>query len=124
MLVVDDEQTSRDLATRALEKAGFRVLDSSSASEGLQLAQALRPDVVIVDILMPETSGWALLERMQNDPDLRQVPVIVMSVIDERRRSLQLGATAHLVKPVLADRLVDIVRSVLVPSRAMPGVVS
>ena len=122
VLVIDDDQTSRELAARALEKVGFRTVGSSSASEGLRLAHSARPDAVIVDVLMPDTTGWALLQMMKDDPVLARIPVIVVSIVDDRSQSLSLGAAEHLVKPVVGERLVAVVRSVMAENQSIPQV--
>ena len=113
VLVIDDEETHRNLTTRTLEKAGFRTVESSSAREGLRLARTARPDVVVLDVFLPDTTGWALIGTMKNDPAPMDIPVIVLSIVDDPGPSLQIGAVAHLVKPVLAGHLVATVNSVL-----------
>jgi CheY-like chemotaxis protein len=111
VLVIDDDATARELVTRSIQKAGYRTVEADSAREGLRLAYALRPDVVIVDVVMPDVSGWSVLDTMKADAVLRDVPVIVLSIVDDRSRSLALGAVDHLLKPVDSDRLISSLRA-------------
>ena len=113
VLVIDDDSTARDLARRALEKAGFLVVRAESATEGLRLARQLRPEVVIVDVLMPGMTGWEVLSAIKSDEATRHIPVVVVSIVDERRQSLAIGAIDHLLKPVVPDQLVEVVRSAM-----------
>lgn len=111
VLAIDDDPSARDLMARTLERAGFRVLTASSAEEGLHVARERRPEAVISDLLLPGMNGWNLLEAMKADPPLRDIPVFVLSVIENRRQSLALGAVDHLIKPVVTDLLVRLLRT-------------
>ena len=106
VLVVDNDQTARELVSRAIEKAGYRPVTASCALDGLRLAPALSPEAIVVDLVMPGMDGWAFIEAIKNDSVLRDVPVIVVSILDERQRSLSIGAVEHLLKPVVADQLI------------------
>jgi CheY-like chemotaxis protein len=106
VLVIDNDQTGRELASRAIEKAGYRTVTVSCGLDGLRLALALTPAAILVDLLMPGMDGWAFIEAIKADAALRDVPVIVLSVLDERQRSLSIGAVDHLLKPVVADQLI------------------
>ena len=106
VLVVDNDQTARELVSRAIEKAGYRPVTASCALDGLRLAPALSPEAIVVDLVMPGMDGWAFIEAIKNDSVLRDVPVIVVSILDERQRSLSIGAVDHLLKPVVADQLI------------------
>ncbi|WP_291982649.1 ATP-binding protein [Luteitalea sp.] len=121
VLIVDDDPTSRDLATRALERDGFHVVEATSASEGLALAHTLQPDAVIADVLMPGMSGWALLDTMKKDAALCHIPVVILSIVDDRGQSLTIGAVEHLLKPVVPERLVAAVHAAFAVSPAPIG---
>ncbi|MEZ5416698.1 MAG: ATP-binding protein [Vicinamibacterales bacterium] len=107
VLVVDDDDPARDLAMRLLRKAGFRTLGASTAAEGLQMALAHRPLAIVLDLLLPDNHGWNLLRTLKTTPAVRHVPVVVLSIVDDRSQSLTLGAADHLLKPVESERLVE-----------------
>ena len=113
VLIVDDNSASRNLATRSLERGGYRTAESASSEEGLAAAYALRPDVVTLDIVMPGESGWGLLTKLKRDPEVMNIPVIMVSIVDDESQSLALGADVHLVKPVQGELLLDAVRAAL-----------
>ncbi len=110
VLVIDDDPAARELVGRALGKAGFRVVGAESAEEGLRLARTVKPIAMISDVLLPGMTGWNLLEAMKAEPPLRDIPVVVLSVLENRRQSLALGAVEHLIKPVVTDLLVKLLR--------------
>ncbi len=99
------------MMTWALHKAGFRTTEASSADEGMRRLRTVTPDVVLLDVVMPEMTGWTLLGNIKKDAALQSIPVIVVSILEDRDHSLALGAVDHLLKPVEADRLVAAVRS-------------
>ncbi|HXV89806.1 MAG TPA: ATP-binding protein, partial [Gemmatimonadales bacterium] len=103
VLVIDDDPMVRDLMTWALEKKAFRVLTADTAADGLRLARARRPALITAEVQMD--GGWEALEAIARDPALQQVPVVVVSVEEERQRALDLGAVDYLVKPIDRDRL-------------------
>ena len=100
VLVIDDDQDTRDLMTRCLSKEGFRVHSSASGEEGLQLAKELRPDAITLDVMMPSMDGWAVLSALKADPDLADIPVIMTTFLDDKNQGLELGAAEYLRKPL------------------------
>ena len=102
VLIIDDEESARDLASRSLTRLGFDVHGASNGAEGLELAAALRPSLIMLDINLPDMTGWSVIERLMANPDTARTPVIVHSVDDNRQRALSLGACDLIVKP--ADR--------------------
>ncbi|MGE0046188.1 MAG: ATP-binding protein [Hyphomonadaceae bacterium] len=105
VLVIEDEADARDLARRTLSKLGFRVITASTAAHGLELAARCAPALIILDIHLPDFTGWDVLEVLRKDPDTEAIPTLVVSINDDRPRALQLGACQHLVKPVERDAL-------------------
>jgi adenylate cyclase len=102
ILVVDDDRVNRALLTRTLEALGHRVLTASSGSEALGLLRVQLPDIVLLDIVMPDLDGVTVLERIKGDPALRAVPVIMISALedfDSVVRCIELGAEDYLQKP-------------------------
>jgi PAS domain S-box-containing protein len=99
VLVVDDERDSRVLAAHFLEDFGCQVFTASGGEEGLELARRIRPDLMTLDLIMPGVSGWEVLRRMKADPELRGVPVVVLSVVANEGRGRLLGAVDLVTKP-------------------------
>ena len=110
--MVDDDATVRELVARHLERAGFAVATASGGQEGLRLARELRPAAVTLDIMMPDLDGWTVLAAMKGDPALADIPVVLMTIVDEKNRGYALGAADYLVKPVDRSRLVETLRNI------------
>ncbi|MFH0341199.1 MAG: response regulator [Chromatiales bacterium] len=100
VLVIDDEAAAQDLMFRFLDKQGFHMVGAQSGEEGLRLAKELRPSVITLDVLMPGMDGWAVLTRLKGDPDLAAIPVIMVTIVDDRNMGFALGATDFLTKPI------------------------
>jgi CheY-like chemotaxis protein len=107
ILIVDDDPTVRELVERHLERSGFAVVTASGGREGLRLVRELRPAAVTLDILMPDLDGWTVLAAIKGDPSLSGIPVVLMSIVDQKNRGYALGAADYLVKPVDRAKLVE-----------------
>ena len=105
VLVIDDNDDARELTTRVLRQRRYRVLQAVSGDQGLALAQQNLPDLIILDLVMPDTDGWSVLSALKADSATRSIPVIVQSMLDEPDEGLQRGAAAFLHKPVNRHRL-------------------
>ena len=105
ILIIDDDEASRDLLARYLEKEGFATCRASSGEEGIAIAKKLIPAVITVDVLMPGIDGWDVLSRLKTDPLTREIPVIIASVTGRREKAFALGAFDFLTKPVDRDLL-------------------
>jgi CheY-like chemotaxis protein len=123
VLVIDDDPTVCDLLRRFLSKEGFRVVSAAGGEEGLHLAKQLHPAVITLDVLMPRMDGWSVLTALKADPALADIPVIMLTIVNDKSLGYALGAADYLTKPVDRDRLiallqkyrhVDPARSVLV----------
>jgi CheY-like chemotaxis protein len=108
VLVIDDDKVVRELLKSYLSKLGYAVAVADSGRQGLQLAKKLRPDAIILDVMMPETDGWHVLSELKNDPLLTDIHVIMTSIEEHRNRGYALGAADYLVKPVGRDQLANI----------------
>ncbi|HMA29069.1 MAG TPA: ATP-binding protein [Thermoanaerobaculia bacterium] len=104
-LVVDDDPVERELMGRICEREGFAVAACGGGEEALRIAKERGPHVIILDIVMKGIDGWQVLEALKADPALERIPVVIVSVLDERDRGLSLGARAYFVKPVSHERL-------------------
>jgi CheY-like chemotaxis protein len=100
VLIVDDEADSRTLLTHHVEEFGCRAIATHSATSALQLARELRPDLITLDLMMPGTNGWDVLAALKADPELADIPVVVVSIVAQESRATLLGALDILQKPV------------------------
>ena len=110
VLVVDDDQAARDVTRRVLARAGYRVETAADGAAGLRLARAVRPDAVLLDVLMPTMDGWAVLSALKADPELADVPVIMVTMTSDRELAFAAGAAEFLNKPVDRTRLASVLR--------------
>ena len=108
VLVIDDDPTVRDLMQRILSKGGFQVAVACDGDEGLRFARELRPDAITLDVMMPHKDGWAVLSALKADPDVAHIPVIMVSMVDNKNMGYSLGAADYLTKPIERDRLMTI----------------
>jgi len=115
ILVIDDDPSVRDVVSRMLEKEGFRVATASNGSQGLALARLLKPQVITLDIAMPDLDGWQVLGQLKADEELKAIPVVLMTVLDERAKGIALEADDFLQKPVSKERLLAVIH------RWLPG---
>ncbi|WP_035990602.1 response regulator [Leptolyngbya sp. KIOST-1] len=105
VLVIDDDPSVQDLMQRFLSREGFRVIGAGSGLEGLELARTRRPDVIVLDVMMPSVDGWTILTELKADPHLADIPVVMVSMVDDKTLGYALGASDYLLKPVDYDRL-------------------
>lgn len=105
VLVIDDDADVRELLSRHLARDGFEVVCARDGSEGLRLARSEHPDVVTLDVLMPGLDGWSVLSELKGDPATRDIPVVIVSMLDDRRTGIALGAAGYLTKPVERETL-------------------
>jgi CheY-like chemotaxis protein len=108
VLVIDDEAAVRDLMQRFLSKEGFRVVTASSGEEGVRQARELRPDAITLDVMMPGMDGWAVLSALKADHEVAGIPVIMLTIVDDRNLGYALGASDYLTKPIDRERLVTV----------------
>ncbi len=108
VLVVDDDAAQRDLLTRFLEREGFAVRTASDGRTGLELARAIRPRAILLDVMMPQMDGWSVLSALKADPNLADIPVVMASFVNEPGLASALGAAEYLLKPVEWDQLKDV----------------
>jgi signal transduction histidine kinase/DNA-binding response OmpR family regulator len=106
VLVVDDDKATREVITRGLQKEGFRVLAASSGDDAIRLAREKRPDAISLDVLMPGMDGWTVLRALKGDPLTSSIPVVMVSMLDDRDIGYALGAADYLTKPFDREKLV------------------
>jgi adenylate cyclase len=117
VLVVDDDATARELIADQLKAEGFSVATAAGGLEGLKLAKDLRPIAITLDVMMPDLDGWSVLAALRQDPELAEIPVIMITILDEHRRGVALGAAGYLTKPIDRERLHRMVSRFRAPAR-------
>jgi len=117
LLVIDDDKDACELVRRFLEKDGFKVVTALSGQEGLRLAHEIHPSAITLDVMMPDMDGWSVLRALKADPVLRDVPVVMLTMVDDKGRGYSLGATDYMTKPVDRDQLQRILARYQVPEQ-------
>jgi CheY-like chemotaxis protein len=120
VLVIDDDPAQRNLLHRFLSKDGFNVRTASGGEVGLRLAKQLRPIAITLDVMMPEMDGWTVLSELKADPVLCNIPVIMLTMVDDPDRGFTLGATEYATKPVDRQYLLKILRKYIAPNVPCP----
>ena len=116
VLVVDDEAAIRLLCRVNLRLAGMEVLEASNGAVGIELARRERPDLILLDVMMPEVDGWEVVSALAEDPDTREIPIVFLTARSERvdqRRGLEAGAVAYVTKPFDPVRLAPFLQELL-----------
>jgi len=116
VVVIEDDRLSLDLLTAYLSDAALRVTTARDGQSGLEAVRRVHPDVVLLDIRLPGIDGWSVLQALKSAQETRDIPVVVVSIVDERSRGVALGAAAYLVKPVGRDDLLGALQSVGAPA--------
>jgi DNA-binding response OmpR family regulator len=105
VLVIDDDRVFRDRLHRFLEKEGFRVVTASDGADGLRLAREKRPNLITLDLVMPSLDGWGVLKGLKADHELADIPVMMITIVDNPGLGHSLGAVEYLTKPIDWRRL-------------------
>jgi len=113
ILVVDDDDSVRQLIARHLEQDGWKTVQASNAADAVQLAHECRPVLMTLDVMMPDASGWWVLEKLREDPDTAGLPVLVVTIVEDQRLVFALGASDYLAKPYDRNALVEKVHHLL-----------
>ena len=108
VLVIDDDPNTLELMQRLMSKEGFMVVTAQSGASGIEAAREFRPDVITLDVLMPGMDGWSVLGHLKNDPQLSDIPVIMVTFVEEPSRGLALGAAEYITKPVDRNQIVSV----------------
>ena len=106
--MIDDDPAVRELMGRYLTREGFRVAMAAGGEEGLRLARELEPDAITLDVMMPGLDGWAVLGALKGDAATADIPVVMLTIVDDRNLGYALGADEYLTKPVDRDRLLAV----------------
>ena len=112
VLIVDDDTSTQDLIRRMLKAQNFRMAGALKGSSGLELAKSLKPDVILLDIYLPDQDGWKVLEQLKSDPELVDTPVFIISVTEAEKEADLSGVQKFLHKPIDRETFLDAIREV------------
>jgi CheY-like chemotaxis protein len=107
ILSIDDDSQVISLYERYLRPYGFRVVPLTEPKEAVAVAKQIRPFAITLDVMMPEKDGWQVLQDLKNDPQTREIPIIVCSILEDEEKGFNLGAADYLVKPFLQEELLN-----------------
>ncbi len=110
VLVVDDDPTFQELMQRFLAQEGFEIISASNAIEAIQLAKEIAPDVITLDVMMPQQDGWSVLMQLKSDPILSEIPVLMLTMVDNKGMGYALGAADCFMKPLNRKQISGAVR--------------
>jgi CheY-like chemotaxis protein len=116
VLVIDDDALSRDVISRLLTKDGFEVVAASNGIEGLRLARELHPDAIALDVIMPGMDGWTVISALKSDPEVSNIPVVMVTIATDRQTGFLLGASDYLTKPIEPTKLLKAMNRLAAPS--------
>jgi CheY-like chemotaxis protein/two-component sensor histidine kinase len=110
VLVVDDDPAVHEVLSATLVREGYRVLHARDGVEALDILRKTPPDIVTLDVMMPKIDGWSVLGMMKSDPELERIPVIMLTIVDDRSLGYSLGASEYMTKPIDRARLIALVQ--------------
>ena len=117
--MVEDDESSQELMASYLESDGYRTM-SATGQDALLRAREQRPAAITLDMVLPGKTGWEILHELKNSTVTATIPVIIVSMLDERKMGLAMGAAEYLIKPVSREKLLATLRSVI-PRLAVPS---
>lgn len=110
ILLIDDDPDNRDLIRFVLKKGGYEVLETYNGVIGIDLAHKEMPDMVLLDLAMPEMDGWEVARRLKTDPDTKQIKIVALTVrtlAEDRRQAIEAGVDGYLTKPISVNTFID-----------------
>ncbi|MBF0200150.1 MAG: response regulator [Desulfamplus sp.] len=113
ILVVDDEIHIRELLKQELESAGFQVLEAADGLEAIEAAKKKIPDLILLDVLMPMINGFDVAAVLKNDPLTSDIPIVILSIVQDEARGLRIGADKYFIKPIQMDNLLSEIKGLL-----------
>lgn len=123
IMLVEDYEETRTMLRTWLEKRGYRLVEAADGQEAVDLAPLAHPDLILMDLRLPELNGIAATRRLRQIAELKNVPVVVLSALDPamfREAALSVGCVEYLSKPIDLDKLADLLIRLLGKDRAVP----
>ncbi|MCC7212702.1 MAG: response regulator [Candidatus Brocadia sp.] len=117
VLVVEDDRMAADLLTLYLTNAGYNVVVAVDGEEAIKKAKEYQPFLITLDVMLPKKDGWDVLSELKNSQDVAPIPVIIVSMVDNKDLGFSLGAVEYLMKPIDRTKLIDIVNSCIPAER-------
>jgi signal transduction histidine kinase/CheY-like chemotaxis protein len=108
VLVIDDDATARDLIEHYLTEQGYSVYTADNGALGLAMAKQYQPRIITLDVMMSNMDGWAVLTSLKRDPQVAHIPVVMLTIVDEKNTAYALGASDYVTKPIDSNRLVEV----------------
>jgi CheY-like chemotaxis protein len=108
ILLVEDNDLNRDMLSRRLERRGYEVILAVDGQDGLKKAAEMLPNLILLDLSLPEMDGWEVLQRLKSDPGLKHIPVVALTahaLVTDRNRALEAGFDDYDIKPIELPRL-------------------
>ncbi len=113
VLIIDDDHNSTEILTDELRSAGYDIVTAEDGESGIQRAVQLRPDLITLDVLMPKMNGWEVLKQLKGDPRTQDIPVVLVTIVSDKRTGFALGASGYLSKPFQPEELRQVLEQVL-----------
>jgi CheY-like chemotaxis protein len=110
VLVVDDDIAVHDVLSTTLGKEGYSLMHARDGAEALAIMRKSPPDIVTLDVMMPGVDGWSVLGIMKSEPELEHIPVIMLTIVDDRNLGFSLGASEFMTKPIDRNKLIALLR--------------
>lgn len=120
IISVDDDAKVIDLYNRYLGPHGYKIISITDPTKALEQIRSLKPFAITLDIMMPKLDGWQVIEKLKSDPETKDIPIVICSILDNREKGYELGATDYLIKPILEDELVEAINSLNLKSDSGP----
>jgi len=114
-LIIEDSPSAAEQLTRYLHELDVETIAHPQGNGSVALAREIRPEVIFLDILLPTSSGWEVLAQLKDDPQTRDIPVVIVSVVDEQARAMALGAAGYLVKPITRQQIQAVLGTLAAP---------
>jgi CheY-like chemotaxis protein len=120
IISVDDDAKVIDLYNRYLGPHGYKIVSVTDPSKALEQIKLLKPFAITLDIMMPKLDGWHVIEKLKSDPETKDIPIVICSILDNREKGYELGATDYLIKPILENELVETINTLNLKSEGAP----
>ena len=113
VLIVDDDPSIRGLLVQELGEAGYQIQEAENGKEALEKIRQQKPDLVLLDVMMPEMNGFDVAAILKNDPVTMDIPIIILSIVQDKERGMRIGVDKYLTKPFETDQLIQEVNALL-----------